>query len=69
MRFNDKVVVVLGGNSGIGLAAARAFVTEGARVRITGRHRETIDAAVAEMPGSAGYRADNDNRPLGRGPV
>ena len=58
MRFHDKVVVILGGNSGIGLAAARAFAAEGARVRITGRHRETIDAAVAEMPGSAGYRAD-----------
>ena len=58
MRFQDKVVAILGGNSGIGLAAARAFAAEGARVRITGRHRETIDAAVAEMPGSAGYRAD-----------
>ena len=58
MRFTDKVVVILGGNSGIGLASARAFAAEGAQVRITGRHRETIDAAVAEMPGSAGYRAD-----------
>ena len=58
MRFQDKIVVILGGNSGIGLAAARAFAAEGAWVRITGRHRETIDAAVAEMPGSAGYRAD-----------
>jgi NAD(P)-dependent dehydrogenase (short-subunit alcohol dehydrogenase family) len=58
MRFENKVVVVLGGNSGIGLAAARAFAAEGARVRITGRHRATIDTAVAEMPGSAGYRAD-----------
>jgi NAD(P)-dependent dehydrogenase (short-subunit alcohol dehydrogenase family) len=58
MRFKDKVVVVLGGNSGIGLASARAFAAEGARVRITGRHRETIDAAVAEMPGSRGFRAD-----------
>jgi len=58
MRFKDKVVVVLGGNSGIGLAAARAFAAEGALVRITGRHRETIDAAVAEMPGSRGFRAD-----------
>ena len=58
MRFQDKVVVVLGGNSGIGLAAARAFAAEGAKVRITGRHRETIDAAVATMPGSRGYRAD-----------
>jgi NAD(P)-dependent dehydrogenase (short-subunit alcohol dehydrogenase family) len=58
VRFRDKVVVVLGGNSGIGLAAAQAFVAEGAIVRITGRHRETIDAAVAGMPGSRGFRAD-----------
>jgi len=58
MRFRDKVVVVLGGNSGIGLASARAFAAEGATVRITGRHRETIDAAVGDMPGARGYRAD-----------
>src|SRR5690606_42063538 len=58
MRFTDQVVVVLGGNSGIGLAAARAFAAEGAKVRMTGRHRETIDAAVAEIPGSRGFRAD-----------
>ena len=58
MRFQDKVVVVLGGNSGIGLAAARAFAGEGATVRITGRHRETLDAAVAELPGARGFRAD-----------
>ena len=58
MRFKDKVVVVLGGNSGIGLAAARAFAAEGAKVRITGRHRATLDAAEAEMPGSRSFRAD-----------
>jgi NAD(P)-dependent dehydrogenase (short-subunit alcohol dehydrogenase family) len=58
MKFKDKIVVVLGGNSGIGLASAKAFAAEGATVRITGRHRETIDAAVADMPGSQGYRAD-----------
>ena len=58
MRFQDKVVVVLGGNSGIGLAGARAFAAEGGLVRITGRHRETLDAAEAELPGSRSYRAD-----------
>lgn len=58
MRFKDKVVLVLGGNSGIGLAAARAFAAEGAKVRITGRHRETLDAAQAEIKGSKSYRAD-----------
>jgi NAD(P)-dependent dehydrogenase (short-subunit alcohol dehydrogenase family) len=58
MRFKDKVVVVLGGNSGIGLAAAKAFAAEGAKVRITGRHRATLDAAEAEIPGSRSFRAD-----------
>jgi len=37
-RFSGQSVLVLGGNSGIGLAAARAFQAEGARVAITGRN-------------------------------
>lgn len=51
-RFNDKVVVVTGGTSGIGLAAAQAFVAEGASVFISGRRQETLDAAVAKIGGS-----------------
>ena len=47
MRFRDKTVLVIGGNSGIGLAAACAFAGEGARVTLTGRDRATIDSAVA----------------------
>ena len=35
-RFANKVAVVTGGNSGIGLAAARANLREGAQVAITG---------------------------------
>jgi len=58
MRFQNKIVLVLGGNSGMGLAAAKAFAAEGAKVHLTGRDQATIDAAVAEIPGSAGYRAD-----------
>ncbi len=58
MRFTDKVVLVLGGNSGIGLAAAQGFATEGAKVHLTGRNQKTIDAAVASMPGAVGYAAD-----------
>jgi len=58
MRFRDKVVLVLGGNSGIGLASAKAFAEEGGIVRITGRDQATIDSAVAEIEGGRGYRAD-----------
>lgn len=58
MRFEGKTALIVGGNSGIGLASARAFGTEGARVILTGRDQKTIDAAVAEIPDARGYRAD-----------
>ena len=48
-RFTDKVVVVIGGNSGIGLAAARAFAGEGAHVVLTGRNPETLRSAGKEL--------------------
>lgn len=57
-RFAGKKVLVLGGNSGIGLAAAKGFAAEGASLRLTGRDRATIDAAVAAIPGAAGHSAD-----------
>lgn len=50
-QFQDKVVVVTGGNSGIGLAAAEAFLAEGAHVFITGRRQDALDAAVAKLGG------------------
>src|SRR5690242_7047305 len=45
-RFEGKVAVVTGGNSGIGLATARRFQQEGAKVAISGRSRKTLDEAV-----------------------
>jgi NAD(P)-dependent dehydrogenase (short-subunit alcohol dehydrogenase family) len=58
-RFNNKVVVVTGGTSGIGLATAKAFVAEGAWVFITGRRQDALDAAVKEIGARAtGVRAD-----------
>lgn len=48
-RFQDQVAVITGGNSGIGLAAARRFVAEGAQVVLFGRDAKTVDAAVASL--------------------
>ena len=41
-RFTGKVAMVTGGNSGIGLAAAKAFAREGAQVAVTGRDEGTL---------------------------
>ncbi|MFD2141232.1 SDR family NAD(P)-dependent oxidoreductase [Ancylobacter oerskovii] len=58
-RFSNKVVVVTGGTSGIGLATAKAFVAEGASVFITGRRQEALDAAVKAIGGDiTGVRGD-----------
>lgn len=45
-RLEDKVAVVTGGNSGIGLATAKRLRDEGARVAISGRSQKTLDEAV-----------------------
>ena len=58
MRFKDKVVLVIGGNSGIGRASAEGFAAEGAHVFLTGRDQKTIDETVAAIPGARGFRAD-----------
>ncbi|MBZ9673884.1 SDR family NAD(P)-dependent oxidoreductase [Mesorhizobium sp. ES1-3] len=51
-RLEGKIVVITGGNSGIGLATAKRFVAEGAEIFITGRRQEELDRAVEEI-GSA----------------
>jgi NAD(P)-dependent dehydrogenase (short-subunit alcohol dehydrogenase family) len=45
-RFEGKTAVVTGGNSGIGLATAKLFREQGARVAISGRDQKTLDEAV-----------------------
>ncbi|HEX4248885.1 MAG TPA: SDR family oxidoreductase [Pseudonocardia sp.] len=46
-QLTGKTALVTGGGTGIGLASARRFVDEGARVFVTGRRQAELDAAVA----------------------
>ncbi|MFT3997316.1 MAG: SDR family oxidoreductase [Asticcacaulis sp.] len=60
--FENKVVVVTGGTSGIGLATAKAFVEAGAFVYITGRRQAALDAAVKAIGGRiTGVQGDMAN--------
>lgn len=52
-KLSDKIALVTGGNSGIGLATAQRFAREGATVVITGRRRQVLDEAVGQIGGNA----------------
>ncbi len=57
--LSTKNIVIIGGTSGLGLSAAHAFIKNGARVIITGRNEETINAALSELGNSAkGIKSD-----------
>ncbi len=62
MKLKNKVAVVTGGNSGIGLATAQRFVAEGAQVFITGRRQSELDKAVTLIGGNVtGVQGDVSN--------
>ena len=52
-KYAGRRVVITGGTSGIGLATAKLLVSEGARVLLTGRTKDTLDAARKEFGGNA----------------
>lgn len=61
-EFTNKIAVVTGGNSGIGLAAAQAFARKGADVVVLGRNAETVDQAVTSLNGHGhGVQGDVSN--------
>jgi meso-butanediol dehydrogenase/(S,S)-butanediol dehydrogenase/diacetyl reductase len=53
MRLKDKTAIITGGGSGIGLATARAFCKEGAKVILFGRRKEKLVSAADELGDSA----------------
>jgi NAD(P)-dependent dehydrogenase (short-subunit alcohol dehydrogenase family) len=61
-KLTNKNILITGGNSGIGLAAAQEFDREGARVAICGLNAESLQAAKATLgAGSLAVRADVGN--------
>ena len=58
-KLAGKIALVTGGSSGIGLASAQELAQQGAKVYITGRRQEELDAAVSLIgPSATGIRAD-----------
>jgi NAD(P)-dependent dehydrogenase (short-subunit alcohol dehydrogenase family) len=61
-KLDGKIALVTGGNSGIGLATAKRFVSEGAYVFVTGRRDAELSAAVREIGGNVtGIKGDVSN--------
>ena len=61
-KLEGKVAVITGGNSGIGLATAQRFVSDGAYVFITGRRQSELDSAVKQIGKNVtGFQGDVAN--------
>ena len=63
MKLAEKVAVITGGSTGIGLAIAKRFASEGAHVYITGRRQAELDAAVQAIGGTARKRPRRFGQP------
>lgn len=59
-KFSNKLALITGGNSGIGYAAAKELIAEGAQVIITGRRKEAVDKAAEDL-GAIPFTADQSS--------
>ncbi len=59
-RLENKVAVITGGSSGIGLATAKELIEEGAKIIITGRNQNALESAAKEI-GATGFVSDQSN--------
>ena len=59
-KHSNKIALVTGGSSGIGLAAAKELIIEGAKVIITGRNQNALESATKEI-GATGFISDQSN--------
>ena len=48
-QLDNKTIVIIGGTTGLGLAAAKAFVREGARVLVVGRNADSVSQAESAI--------------------
>ncbi|MFC4453087.1 SDR family oxidoreductase [Deinococcus sonorensis] len=58
MNLSGKVVLITGASGGIGLAAARLFAAQGARVALAARSAERLQALAEELPGALAVPTD-----------
>ncbi|MGH9060959.1 MAG: SDR family NAD(P)-dependent oxidoreductase, partial [Acidimicrobiales bacterium] len=58
LSLKGRVALVTGASRGIGLATAQALAAVGARVMLSARKQDALDAAAADMPGAATFAAN-----------
>jgi short-subunit dehydrogenase len=63
MELANKVVIVTGASSGIGLATAKLLAKQGAKLALVARSKDKLDALAKELPGSLAITADMTKAP------
>ena len=69
MEVRDKIVIVTGASSGIGMATARLLTSKGAKVALVARSKEKLEDLSKELAGSVAIAADMTKEQDARGMV